>query len=62
MSPPDTNVETQGKRHKGPLSGMPLAIILACVAFLAVLGWMALNDTEPRDETVPEVSAGGTDG
>ncbi|MFN3208718.1 MAG: hypothetical protein ACE369_06900 [Roseovarius sp.] len=33
MTPPDTNVEKQAKRHKGPLGGMTLAVVFASVLF-----------------------------
>lgn len=46
MSPPDTNIEKQAKRHKGPLTGMPLAIAVATVVFLGFLAWSALTDTD----------------
>ena len=61
MSAPDTNLETQEKRHYGPLGGMPLAIILASVVFLAVMAWMAVSGDEPREEIAPAVTVGGTE-
>lgn len=57
MSAPDTNIEKQAERHKGPLSGMPGAIILASVLFLGILGWFAMTDNEPREASVPAAGA-----
>jgi hypothetical protein len=52
MSAPDTNVEKQAKRHKGPLKGMPGAIILAVVAIIAVFVWVNLTGVD--EAPVPE--------
>lgn len=54
MSAPDTNVEKQAKRHKGPLRGMSGAIILAVVAILAVFAWVNLTGVD--EAPVPEVT------
>lgn len=45
MSAPDTNVEKQARRHKGPLTGIPLAALLAAVAFVGYLAFTALTGT-----------------
>ncbi|RKF14968.1 hypothetical protein D6850_08890 [Roseovarius spongiae] len=51
MSPPDTNLEKQEKRHKGPLVGIGGALAVAVLAFLGVLVWMDYFDP-PADEPV----------
>lgn len=50
MSAPDTNIETQQKRHNGPLSGMALSVLIAATAFVGILVWFAVTGTE---KTVP---------
>lgn len=37
MSSPDTNLEKQQKRHKGPLIGIAVVLVFAGVLFLAML-------------------------
>ncbi len=64
MSPPDTNIETQEKRHKGPLSGMALAVVLATALFVGLMIWMTANGNDPGDSddgaiTAPESNATG---
>ncbi|NND17193.1 MAG: hypothetical protein HKN98_01305, partial [Silicimonas sp.] len=46
MTAPDTNIKKQSRRHKGPLAGIPLAILLAVVAFVGFLIWAALSDAD----------------
>lgn len=55
MSAPDTNIDVQEERHKGPLVGMPLAAVLASVVFLAVLGYYTLTGADDPAEV--EVTA-----
>lgn len=57
MSPPDTNVEKQTKRHKGPLAGIPLAIAIAAVVFVAFLAWSAFTGTDTSGAQGTETSA-----
>lgn len=54
MSAPDTNIEKQESRHKGPLLGMPAAVAVSVVVFLGVIAWVAL--AEPRTETAVEAT------
>ncbi|MGI1661120.1 hypothetical protein ACRDNQ_02680 [Palleronia sp. KMU-117] len=46
MSAPETNVEKQARRHKGPLLGIAVAILAALVALVAV-GLFASTDDAP---------------
>ncbi len=46
MSAPDTNLEKQEKRHKGPLIGMGLGVVFAIVVIAFLVGWIGDN---PRD-------------
>lgn len=41
MSAPDTNIETQKKRHRGPLSGIALGLTFAGLLFAGLLIWTA---------------------
>lgn len=59
MSPPDTDIERQKKRHKPALMGIRGALILAAVLFLGLLTWLAYNGQEPR---TPETRIDGRTG
>lgn len=65
MSAPDTNIKKQKRRHKGPLTGIPLAILLATIAFVGFLAWAALTDSDTdgaqSGETVESPAATATD-
>ncbi len=41
MSAPDTNIEKQTRRHKGPLVGIIGAVVVAGLLFIAFLTWIA---------------------
>lgn len=56
MSAPDTNIEKQADRHKGPLVGMPMAVIVAVLAMIAVAIYMLSID--PADTAAPQVIQG----
>jgi hypothetical protein len=45
MSAPETNVEKQARRHKGPLVGIAVAIVAALVALVAVGLFSSTDDT-----------------
>ncbi|SLN30990.1 hypothetical protein AQS8620_00986 [Aquimixticola soesokkakensis] len=53
MSAPNTNIETQERRHKGPLVGM--AIGIAFVAVITLVYIFAFSSSQPQDgaEFVP---------
>lgn len=62
MSAPNTNIKKQAKRHKTPLTGMPLAAGIAIIAFLGFLAWVALTDTDTsgaQSVTEPTVESDG---
>lgn len=59
MSAPDTNVDKQTRRHKAPLVGMVLAIIVVGVLVFAFLGRSADDNVEPGSAAPATV---GTDG
>ena len=48
MSAPETNLETQKKRHIGPLGGMLLVVAFAAILF-GVFYIFATNDDETDD-------------
>ncbi|MCZ4351126.1 hypothetical protein O4H61_01220 [Roseovarius aestuarii] len=52
MTPPDTNIETQKTRHKGPLGGMTIAAVIAAALFLVFILWTAWNGNDPDDGAV----------
>ena len=54
MSAPDTNLEKQERRHRGPLIGMAIAVI-----FAGILGFIFLADGGDEITGAPE-GAGGT--
>jgi hypothetical protein len=43
MSAPQTNIETQEKRHAGPLVGMVVAVLVVAAAAI----WWAMSAQEP---------------
>ena len=45
MSPPDTNVKKQTRRHKGSLGGIALAIVLTIVAVAALIIFASPKET-----------------
>ncbi len=47
MSAPDTNTETQKRRHAGPLAGMKLVVVFALVLLAALIGWTVYKGGEP---------------
>ncbi len=57
MSAPETNVETQKKRHRGPLIGILAAALLVAAVFVAFLAWTADDvDTTVQDGGASAVS------
>lgn len=54
MSAPNTDIEKQKQRHKGPLSGMALVVTFAAVLLLGLVIWLFAAGNEPED-TGPEV-------
>lgn len=52
MSSPETNIETQSRRHRGPLVGMAVAVGFAAVAFLIWIAYVAADGNNPSDATV----------
>ena len=62
MSAPRTNIEKHVKRHKSPLTGMPLAVGIAIIAFLGFLAWGALTDTDTSGAQSVTEPTGESDG
>jgi len=57
MSAPQTNLETQEKRHWGPIVGITLALTVAAVAAIYFLAAPAVeNDAADPDGTPSAVS------
>lgn len=57
MSAPDTNLKKQARRHRGPLVGMAIAVILA----VAFLGWLLVRTlvVEPEPPEQPAQAPAG---
>ncbi|WP_417601438.1 hypothetical protein [Pararhodobacter oceanensis] len=51
MTPPDTNLQTQQRRHRGPLIGMAVVAIFAIGLTLYWLGESMVTPTEDGAET-----------
>ncbi len=65
MSPPDTDIEKQAKRHRGPIVGITAGLVFVAIVAIAAaiwagfpLGEQAAPDGEPT-ETVPADPAAG---
>lgn len=58
MSDPNTNIETQTKRHIGPIIGMTAGVIVVAglAAFFAASGPADVTD-EPTPRTAPATQA-----
>lgn len=52
MSSPNTNLEKQQDRHKGPLTGIAGVLIFAGVLFIALTGWTVYQGGEPEGAKV----------
>lgn len=50
MSAPQTNIDRQKKRHRGPLLGIVAAVIFALALVLGLGGWTAPEDTSPTTQ------------
>ncbi len=48
MSAPDTNLEKQKRRHRGPLIGMALGVLFVGVIFLWMTGVVAFEGQTPQ--------------
>jgi len=48
MSAPDTNIETQERRHAGPLTGMALAVTFAGVLLVGLIFWTVYKGGAPE--------------
>lgn len=63
MSAPRTNLETQTKRHRGPLIGISLGLILVVAVALAAFlsGGVPLEDQAAPDGAPTEIDGDATD-
>ena len=60
MSAPKTNIERQARRHRGPLIGMTLAVIIGVsVIFYWVFEEAAVSDPPPNPEVSQEKTPAG---
>jgi len=63
MSAPNTNVETQAKRHSPALSGIATALVVAGALAVALILWLVTSDelimpTPPSVEQTNSVATG----
>jgi hypothetical protein len=59
MSAPKTNIQKQKRRHWGPLLGIALALIVATLLFLWLMGYLADTETpDPAPAPVVEQEGG----
>lgn len=56
MSAPDTNIDKQAKRHKGPLFGIGAGVAVALALLMVLLVWTVSQ----ADEDEAEVSTPAT--
>ena len=52
MSPPDTTIEKQKRRHRGPLWGIGLAVVFAFGLFVWWITYVAEEGNEPEGADV----------
>ncbi len=52
MSAPNTNVETQAKRHRGALYGIFGAILIVAALFAYYLGYLAAEGETPDNAEI----------
>lgn len=48
MSAPDTNLEKQKRRHRGPLVGMAVGVTFVAIIFLWMIGIVAFDGQTPE--------------
>ncbi|TNF20760.1 MAG: hypothetical protein EP318_09705 [Rhodobacteraceae bacterium] len=48
MSAPDTNLEKQKRRHKGPLAGIKLGLAVVALLFAGFLVWTFAQSDGPE--------------
>ena len=58
MSAPDTNIEKQERRHKGPMTGMKAAIGFALVLFLGLIVWTSYQADNETATTPAQILSG----
>ena len=51
MSSSNTNIETQARRHRGPLVGIALAVVFAALLFGGLMAWTAYQPSNPTAES-----------
>ena len=52
MSAPDTNLETQEKRHKPALMGIKGVVVFALALLLGLLAWLSYQGQTPQNADV----------
>lgn len=57
MSAPETNIEKQTRRHRGPLYGMAFVLAFAAVIFAAFLAWTSYQ-SDPATPNDPAAVVG----
>ena len=57
MSASDTDLEKQKKHHKGPLTGIAMAVVFAVTLLAGLMIWTAYQGGNPEAESPAEVVA-----
>ena len=52
MSAPDTNVEKQAEKHKGPLTGMAAGLLFAGLLLFGLIIWVVARGGTPEGADV----------
>ncbi len=61
MSAPETNIEKQAKKHKGPLAGMAGVLVFVGVLLAAFVIWTVYNGDTPEGAETQIDSRTGTE-
>ena len=54
MTPPDTKLEKQKRRHRGPLWGMAAVVVLVALMFVGYLTYLVDTDAPEHPPTAEE--------
>ena len=61
MSAPQTNLDTQERRHSGPITGIRAGLVFAGVLLVALIVWTVYNGDAPRDATTIDGRTGAVE-
>ncbi|MFN3845595.1 MAG: hypothetical protein ACK4RZ_07210 [Paracoccaceae bacterium] len=61
MSAPQTNIEKQQRRHRGPLIGMAVLVVVVLLGLVWWLGQEAAGSDQPQGAGVPTDGRSGAE-